>query len=174
MPVSVRSAEDHDTLGNRVTSLLARLPIAERDPRKRYARVVEMMDALKRSPQAAGVRAIEELADLTSNAILSAFAKLSTRNRAYNVVITNVPGPQVPLYMLGSRMEAVYPVVPLFENQALGIAVFSYDGALYWGFNADHDEVPDLHEIVRAVEAEFDLLKAAAGVAAPARLEALG
>jgi hypothetical protein len=167
VPVSVRPDHQHDALGNQVSSMLARLPVAEPDPLARYEKVLEMTQALKASPQAAGLRALEELADATSNAMLSVLAKFSARNRAYNVVITNVPGPQVPVYMLGSRMHAIYPLVPLFENQALGIAVFSYDGTLYWGFNADHDEVPDLHELVRTIDDEFAALRSAAGGALP-------
>jgi WS/DGAT/MGAT family acyltransferase len=173
VPVNVRPDHAHDALGNQVSSMLARLPVAEPDPLARYEKVLEMTQALKTSPQAAGVRALEDLADATSNAMLSVLAKFSARNRAYNVVITNVPGPQVPVYMLGSRMQAIYPLVPLFENQALGIAVFSYDGTLYWGFNADHDEVPDLHELVRTVDDEFAALRNAADGAAP-RLAAVG
>jgi hypothetical protein len=80
-----------------------------------------------------------------------------------------VPGPHLPLYLLGARMTAIHPLVPLFERQALGIAVFSYDGRLYWGFNADHDEVPDLHELVRMVDREFAALATAAGVSPAAK-----
>jgi WS/DGAT/MGAT family acyltransferase len=162
VPVNLRNENDHDTLGNRVTSMLARLPIGERDPLARFQQVAATMEQIKASPQAAGVQALEEFADMTSNALLSVLAKFSARNRAYNVVVTNVPGPQIPLYMLGARMQAIYPLVPLFENQAVGIAVFSYDGKLYWGFNADHDEVPDLHELVTALDSEFAALRAAA------------
>jgi WS/DGAT/MGAT family acyltransferase len=175
VPVNVRTGDQQGTLGNQVASVLARLPIAERDPLARFAKVTELMAKLKASPQATGVRVLEELADVTSNAMLSTLAKFSARNRAYNVVITNVPGPQLPLYMLGARMEAIYPLVPLFENQAVGIAVFSYDGGLYWGFNADHDEVPDLHDLVRTIEKEFAELEAAAGtVTARAQPHRLG
>jgi hypothetical protein len=69
-------------------------------------------------------------------------------------VVTNVPGPPVPLYLFGAPLRVVYPLVPLFTQQALGIALFSYDGALHWGFNADWDAVPDLHELVTAVARE--------------------
>ncbi len=78
------------------------------------------------------------------------------------MVVTNVPGPQSPAYLLGAEMVASYPLVPLFSNQALGIALFSYNGGLFWGFNADWDAVPDLHELVEFVEAEFAQLVALA------------
>jgi hypothetical protein len=75
------------------------------------------------------------------------------------MTVTNVPGPQRSVYLLGARMLAVYPVVPLFGSQAVGIALFSYDGGLYWGFHADWDAVPDLHDLVRAVHEEFEILR---------------
>lgn len=159
VPVNTRATSEHDSLGNRVASMLARLPIGERDPERRFQNIVDLMIELKNSAQTAGVRAIEELADLTSGTILSALARFAAKARTYNIVVTNIPGPQIPLYLLGARMHAIYPLVPLFENQALGVAVFSYDGKLHWGFNADHDEIPDLHEFVGAVEAEFQALR---------------
>ena len=75
------------------------------------------------------------------------------------MTVTNVPGPQFPAYLLGSQMQAIYPVVPLFARQAAGIALFSYDGGLYWGFHADWDAVPDLHDLVEAVAEEFEILR---------------
>jgi len=81
------------------------------------------------------------------------------------VVVTNVPGPQFPTYLLGAETRAVYPLVPLYRNQALGIALFSYNGKLFWGFNADWDAVPDLHELVEATQREFEMLCEAAAQA---------
>src|SRR5262249_49408349 len=109
----------------------------------------------KASQQARGMLAIEELSDWTFTSLLSAFARLTTVSRPYNLVVTNVPGPAFPVYVSGCRMTACYPLVPLFANQALGVALFSYDGRLYWGFNADWDAVPDLHDLVSAVETEL-------------------
>jgi hypothetical protein len=80
------------------------------------------------------------------------------------MVVTNVPGPQFPVYLLGAKMLETYPLVPLFSNQALGIALFSYDGGLFWGFNSDWDALPDLHEIVEALEQEFASLAKAAEI----------
>ena len=74
-------------------------------------------------------------------------------------MVTNVPGPQFPVYLLGAPLREVYPLVPLFSNQALGIALFSYDGGLFWGFNADWDAMPDLHEVVGAVATECEALR---------------
>ena len=86
-------------------------------------------------------------------------------SQPFNLVVTNVPGPQFPIYFLGARMLECYPVVPLFNSLALGIALFSYDGRLFWGFNADWDAVPDLHDLVGAVEREFTTLCDAARAA---------
>ena len=78
--------------------------------------------------------------------------------------MTNVPGPQFPVYVLGARMLAVLSARPALQNQALGVALFSYDGRLHWGFNADWDALPDLHDLVEAVGREFEALRAAAEV----------
>jgi hypothetical protein len=80
------------------------------------------------------------------------------------MIVTNVPGPQFPLYQLGARLLELYPLVPLLENTGLGVALFSYDGRLCWGFNADYDLLPDLRIFVRATDASFRELCEAAGV----------
>jgi hypothetical protein len=97
---------------------------------------------------------------------------MGARARSYNLVVTNVPGPPFPVYFLGAPMREVYPVVPLYAAQALGIALFSYDGGLFWGFNADWDALPDLHDIVGHIDAEFQTLCAAARLASPAKAPA--
>jgi hypothetical protein len=125
-------------------------------------RVIEATGTLKRSKQALGVKTLEELSDWTVTSLFATFARLSTLSRPYNVVITNVPGPQFPTYFLGAETRAVYPLVPLNRNQALGIALFSYNGKLFWGFNADWDALPDLHELVDATQREFEMLRDAA------------
>ncbi len=84
------------------------------------------------------------------------------RIRTYNLIITNVPGPSFPLYLLGARLKAIYPMVPLMRNQNLGIALFSYCGTLHWGFNADWESFPDVHQFVEDLEESFDELKRAA------------
>jgi diacylglycerol O-acyltransferase / wax synthase len=162
IPVNVRTEADRETLGNRITMMVAQLPLAERDPRRRLQRVIETTRELKHSRQALGVRALEDISDWTLTTLFSAFVRLSTATRPYNIVVTNVPGPQMPIYFLGAPMRAVYPLVPLNRNQALGIALFSYNANLFWGFNADWDAVPDLHDLVEAVGTEFERLREAA------------
>jgi WS/DGAT/MGAT family acyltransferase len=162
IPVNFRTEEQRERMGNQIAMMVARLPLAERDPRRRLQAVIDSVRELKRSRQAAGVRTLEKVSDWTMMTLFSAFARLASATRPYNIVVTNVPGPQFATYFLGSKMQAVYPVVPLNRNQALGIALFSYDGGLYWGFNADWDAVPDLHDLVRGVERELSDLRSAA------------
>ncbi len=162
LPVNTRRQEEYGRLGNRVSFLLAELPLAEADPRRRLERVTETTQRLKESKQVHGFDLIEKIADWTSTEVAVRFARLGARARTYNVVVTNVPGPHFPAFLLGARMLEIYPVVPLYTNQALGIALFSYDGGLFWGFNSDWDAVPDLHDMVEAVQSEFEVLRKAA------------
>ncbi len=159
IPVSTRSDEEHGKLGNRVSMLFASLPVGEEDPQKRLMAVVEETRGLKDSGQAKGTEMLEELSDWTASGLLTSFTRLSSARRSFNLVVTNVPGPQFPIYLNGARMLGSYPLVPLYENQALGVAIFSYDGGLYWGFNGDWNAVPDLHEFVLAIEEEFETLR---------------
>lgn len=155
VPVSIRTAALRNTLGNQVTFLVAPLPVAARTPEDRLRLVHETTQRLKDSKQSYGTEVLEELSDWASPMLLTEYVRLGARTRAYNMVVTNVPGPPVPVYMLGSEMLASYPLVPLSMDQALGIALFSYGGGLFWGFNADWDAVPDLHDFVRLVDEEF-------------------
>ena len=159
IPVSSRTADQQGQEGNRVVSLVAELPIAEPDPEKRYARIVETTTQLKGSRQARGIEIFEEIADRTFQGLFVNLARWTALSSVYNMVVTNVPGPQTPVWLLGAKMEEIYPLVPVFVNQCLGVALFSYDGALCWGFNADWDSLPDLHDIVGFVDAEFEGLR---------------
>ena len=159
LPVSVRPEGERRGEGNRVVSLIAELPVAEPDPRTRLARVVETTQKLKRSRQAHGIEIFEEIADRTFQGLFVSIGRLTALQTTYNMVVTNVPGPQTPVWLLGAKMEEIYPLVPIFVSQALGIALFSYDGALCWGFNADWDSVPDLHDIAGWVDEEFEGLR---------------
>jgi WS/DGAT/MGAT family acyltransferase len=165
-PVSVRSADERGTLGNRVSAMIARLPVAERDPGARLRRVVEVMGDLKRSRQALSGELLSSVSEWSAPTLFSVAVRLASGYRAANLVVTNVPGPQVPLYLLGARMTEAYPIVPLLSNQCLGIALVSYAGGLYWGFNADWECVPDLHDFVVAIDASFRELCDAADAAA--------
>jgi WS/DGAT/MGAT family acyltransferase len=159
VPVNIRTPADGSDAGNRVVMLMADLPIDVQDPMQRLAQVVRTTQRLKRSRQRAGVELLEEFSNRTLTSIFVFFAKLATWQRPFNVVVTNVPGPGRPVYLLGARMLEIVPLVPLAWNQALGIALFSYDGRLYWGLNADWEALPDLHDLVLALDLEFERLR---------------
>lgn len=158
IPMSIRTEAERGTTGNRVVMLTAELPIDEEDPRLRLSKIMETTARLKSSRQRAGVEFIEDLSDRTLTSLFVTFARLATWQRSFNIVITNVPGPRIPIYLLGARLREIYPLVPLAWNQALGIALFSYDGSLNWGFNSDWEALPDVHSFVTAIEEEFESL----------------
>jgi WS/DGAT/MGAT family acyltransferase len=162
-PVSVRPESDRGRLGNQVSGMLVDLPVAERDPRRRLLRIAETTARLKDQKQALGAEVLAAVSEWTMPTLLSLGARLAARTRAYNLIVTNVPGPQIPLYMLGAKVVEAFPLVPLFNNQAIGIALFSYDNKLCWGFNADWDLMPDLRDFVRGIRDSFDELRIAAG-----------
>jgi len=154
-PVSVRAESERGALGNRVSTWIFPLPVGLADPRDQLARITETTTELKESKQAIGADVLLQAAEWTPSTVLSLAARNLTRMTPFNTVVTNVPGPQQPMYMLGSRLVEVYPHVPLVDNLGLGIALMSYDGTMHWGINADRDLVPDLHEFVLALEASF-------------------
>ncbi len=137
----------------------------ETDPAEVQRFLTEAMQGLKESGQAVGAATVTQLADFAPPTIMSQAARLQSRQRYFNVVVTNVPGPQFPLYLLGRKLEHFYPVVPLAQRQALGIAVMSYDGKLGFGLLADYDALPDLEQIATHLDEAIADLAAAAGVA---------
>ena len=170
-PVSVRSSDERGKLGNRVSAWFLDLPIGEPDPREQLRQIRATSLHLKESKQAVGAAMLTEMAEWGSSTLLSLGARNMTRMLPFNLVVTNVPGPQFPIYMLGSRLIETFPLVPLVDNLGLGIALMSYDGKLCWGFNADYDLLPDLHSFVRATSEAFDeLLRLSAGESGPLSL----
>jgi WS/DGAT/MGAT family acyltransferase len=161
-PVSVRSERERGTLGNRVSAWLVRLPLDEADPRKQLERIYATTQELKHSHQALGVDMILGVVELMPNALLSLGAQAASGTM--NSIVTNVPGPQFPLYALGAEMVAVYPQVPLLLNVGLGIALVSYNGRVCWGFNADLGLVPDLADFVVRIQNAFARLAEVAEV----------
>jgi WS/DGAT/MGAT family acyltransferase len=162
VPVSLRTRDERGTLGNRIALFMAELPVDDPDPVARLARVHETMERLKHSRQAMGAEVLAAVSEWTSATLLSLAVRASARGRPYNLVVTNVPGPQMPLYLLGARLERCYPVVNLQPNQGLGVGLFSYAGTLGWGFTADRDQAPDLYVFADAVMASFEELERAA------------
>jgi WS/DGAT/MGAT family acyltransferase len=152
-PVSVRREEERGQLGNRISAWLLRLPLDESDPLRQLARIHETTRELKESQQALGVEMMMNVMDVIPSALLALGARAATSGM--NSIVTNVPGPQFPLYLLGAEMLEMYPQVPLFENIGLGIALVSYNGRVCWGFNADRELVPDLASFVAEIEASL-------------------
>jgi WS/DGAT/MGAT family acyltransferase len=169
VPVSVRADSERGALGNKVTTMYAPLPIGLDDPIARYREVHEAMRGLKESGQAVGAEVITSLADFAPPTILAQATRLQTVQRFFNLTVTNVPGPQLTLYMLGRPLRRIYPLVPLAENCALGIAIMSYDGRIDFGLVADYDALPDLDALASGLEAEIAALAEAAGAPPAAR-----
>ncbi|MBW2231713.1 MAG: wax ester/triacylglycerol synthase family O-acyltransferase [Deltaproteobacteria bacterium] len=161
-PVSVRRDEERGKLGNRVSSWIVRLPVEEANPLRRVEAIHEVTHALKNSQQALGVEMIMQAAEWTPPILMSLGARAASG--PINMIVTNVPGPQTPLYLLGAKSLGTYPMVPLLEHTGLGVALMSYDGKLCWGFNADYELIPDLAAFRIAIEASFDRLSRAAGI----------
>jgi diacylglycerol O-acyltransferase / wax synthase len=165
--VSVRAESQRGALGNQVAAMWAPLPVGVRNPAETLRQVGTAMADLKKSGQAVGARVLTELAGFAPPTILSQAARLQARQRFFNLVVTNVPGPQFPLYVLGRRLQVLYPVVPLARRQALGIAVMSYDGHLGFGLLGDYDALPDLESIADDLRWAIGSLARAAGVRSP-------
>jgi diacylglycerol O-acyltransferase / wax synthase len=163
VPVSIRADVERGALGNRVAAMWAPLPVGPGDPVQRLLTIAQAMEGIKESGQAVGAQVLTELTGFAPPTIMAQAARLQARQRLFNLVVTNVPGPQFPLYMLGRKLEAMYPMVPLAENQALGIAIMSYNGQLNFGLNADYDALPDLEALADELRASIEELVAAAG-----------
>jgi WS/DGAT/MGAT family acyltransferase len=162
-PVSVRSSADAETLGNRVAAWIVPLPLAQADPVKRLATIRNATRRLKASDQALGADLLSAVTEWTGTTLLSIGTRLQTVGRPHNLIVTNVPGPQVPLYLLGAPLHEAYPIGPLFPQQALVVALFSYAGTLFWGLTADAALLPDLADLTCDLEEAFEELAAAAG-----------
>ena len=164
VPVSVRSDQQRGALGNRVAAMWAPLPVCKVDPVATFEEIGLAMKDLKQSGQAVGAEVLINLAGFAPPTILSQAARLQARQRFFNLVVTNVPGPQFPLYLLGHKLKALYPVVPLARRQALGIAVMSYDGYLGFGLLGDYDALEHLDLIAKELRRAITALARAANV----------
>jgi WS/DGAT/MGAT family acyltransferase len=164
VPVSVRTDEQKGALGNRVTTMMAPLPVWCEDPARRLGLVSKAMGDLKQSKQALGASILTQLTDFAPPTVAGQAARLQARQRFFNLVVTNIPGPQFPLYLMGRRMERVFPMVPLAKNQGLCVGVMSYDGQVNFGLIGDYDGMPDLDDLARELEASIgELIEAAGG-----------
>jgi diacylglycerol O-acyltransferase len=163
-PVSTRTRDQVGTLGNQVAMWLVNMPLSEPDPVQRLRMIRVETVHLKRTNQALGAATLVELSRGTPLTLLSlANRVMGPLIRPFNMTVTNIPGPQFPMYLLEARMLASYPIVPLWSQHGLGFALFSYDGRLLWGIHADFDAVPDTDRVVANIQAATAELLAAAG-----------
>jgi diacylglycerol O-acyltransferase / wax synthase len=172
VPVSIRTENEHGELGNKLTAMRGPLPVGIADPIERLHAVSAAMDALKASKQPLGAEAIWGLndwfRDFAPPVLLSPTAAINFSTRLFNLLVTNFPGPQVPFYVLGRELTAVYPIGFLAKNHALAIAILSYNGQVGFGLLADPDSVPDAERIVDHLAAAVEELRDAAQIAFPA------
>ncbi len=167
VPMNVRSASEQLALGNRISSLFVELPVAEPDASARLRKIVERTRRLKSSNAALGADTIIDLTALAPPLLHALIARSLYAPRLFNVTITNVPGPQIPLYAFGAALREDHPLVPLAAGHAVGIAIISYNGGVVLGLSADCDSTPDLHVLAVGVEEGFAELRALISSKAP-------
>ena len=161
VPVSVRTDAD-DAAGNRIVVMRGPLPVYIADPLNRLRFVSQAMDGLKESKQALGAEVISGVQNFAPPTILAQASRLNFSTRLFNLIVTNVPGPQFPLYVLGREMLEAYPVAFLPENHTLAIAIMSYNGQMNFGLLGDFDALPDIQTIGENIAAELATLVALA------------
>jgi WS/DGAT/MGAT family acyltransferase len=172
VPVSVRSEEARGALGNQVAAMMAPLPVGVSDPVVRLQQISRAMERIKHGGQAMGAQMLTELTGFAPPTIMGQASRLVARQRFFNLVVTNVPGPQIPLYMLGRQMVELFPMVPLAPNQALGVAIMSYNGRINFGLVGDFDAMDELDRLALDFRAALEELAEAAGVEVSAPEEA--
>jgi WS/DGAT/MGAT family acyltransferase len=164
VPVSVRTTEQKNTLGNQITVMRAPLPVYIEDPVARLRFVRAAMDGLKESKQAVGAATLAAVNNLAPPTVLAQASRLNFSTRLFNLIVTNIPGPQMPLYVLGRQLEDLFPVAFLPEDHALAVAIMSYNGGLDFGLLGDYDALPDIELIADGLDAALqELLSAARG-----------
>jgi len=152
VPVSIRSDAHRGQLGNRIAALRGPLPVYADDPVERLRIVREAMQGIKESKQALGAEVISGLEDFAPPTLLAQAARLNFSTRLFNLIVTNVPGPQFPLYLMGREMRQIVPVAFLPDHHALAIAAMSYNGKLTFGLLGDYDAMPDLDRLAHFFE----------------------
>jgi WS/DGAT/MGAT family acyltransferase len=169
VPVSVRTQDQRGTLGNQLTVMRGPLPVYITDPVARLQFVSRAMDGLKESKQAVGAATLAAVNNLAPPTILAQASRLNFSTRLFNLIVTNIPGPQVPLYVLGRKLEDLFPVAFLPENHALAIAIMSYNGGIDYGLLGDYDALPDIDVVAAGIDGALQELLAIARGEQPAR-----
>ena len=168
VPVSIRSDAHRGTLGNQLTAMRAPLPVYIEDPVARLQFVRQAMDGLKESKQAVGAATLSAVNNLAPPTILAQASRLQFSTRLFNLLVTNIPGPQFPLYVLGRQLEDLFPLAFLPKNHGLAVAIMSYNGGIDYGLLADYDALPDIDVIAAGIDSALrELLEAAGGVDTP-------
>ena len=159
VPVSVRDGGEAAELGNRISFVFVELPCDEPDSTRRLARVKREMTERKQSGEPAGAQAVLDAIAYAPRTIQHLVSRAAASPRAFNLVVSNIPGPQVPLYMLGCRLEEVYPVVPLADEHAVSIGFTTVDDQAFFGVYADSDLLPEADELAAAIADSVDELR---------------
>jgi diacylglycerol O-acyltransferase len=162
VPVSIRSENDRGTLGNRIAAMRGPLPVYVEDPVARLQAVKQSMGALKTSKQAVGAEVLASVESFAPPTILAQASRLNFSTRLFNLIVTNVPGPQLPLYVRGREMQDVFPVAFLPKNHALAVAIMSYNGKMNFGLLGDYDAMGDIDTVADGIEASLAELMALA------------
>jgi diacylglycerol O-acyltransferase / wax synthase len=175
VPVSTRTPGESGELGNRITVMRGPLPVYIDDPVARLRAVKAAMDGLKESKQAVGAEVLTGVQSFAPPTVLAQASRLNFSTRLFNLIVTNVPGPQFPLYVRGREMHDVFPIAFLPKGHALAIAIMSYNGQMNFGLLGDYDALPDLDRIGDGIEASLaELLALARRRTGPARSSANG
>ncbi len=169
VPVSVRTPEQVGTFGNRVSVMVAELPTNEPDPVARYRRMHEAMLVCKEQHGAIPADILQDFAQFTPPSVLGTASRVIARTRImdrvnppFNVVISNVPGPQFPLYSAGAKLKGIYPLSAISDGAGLNMTLMSYNGNLDFGLLADWEKVPDVWNLILALTEELEALTKAA------------
>jgi diacylglycerol O-acyltransferase / wax synthase len=165
VPVSIRASDERGQLGNRIAAVRGPIPVYIEDPIKRLEVCRRGMEGIKQSKQALGAEVISRFNDFAPPTLLAQAARINFSTRLFNLVVTNVPGPQVPLYVLGRELQDIFPVGFLPPNQALFIAIMSYNGGINFGLLADYDAIDDVAVIAEGIEESIAELAEAADAA---------
>jgi WS/DGAT/MGAT family acyltransferase len=168
VPVSIRGEDERGNLGNRIALMRGPLPVYIEDPARRLRTISDAMAGLKRSKQALGAEVISRFNDFAPPTLLAQASRINFSTRLFNLIVTNVPGPQLPLYVLGRELEDVFPVAFLPQNHALAVAIMSYHGKVGFGLLGDYDTVEDIEVLSDGINEALAELETAAGKAAKA------
>ncbi|HEY4278721.1 MAG TPA: wax ester/triacylglycerol synthase family O-acyltransferase [Conexibacter sp.] len=162
VPVSIRTDDQRQQLGNQIVLMRGPLPVYIEDPVARLRFVKEAMDGLKESKQAVGAKVLADVQQLAPPTVLAQASRIQFSTRLFNLITTNVPGPQFPLYVLGRELQDLFPIAFLPKNHSLAIAIMSYNGNVGFGLLGDYDALPDVDEIAEGIAEDLAELKLAA------------